>query len=200
MDPGAGGAAVSWAGLAPAPSLPTLSRGEREKAAIRAKALALGFHAVGFAPAALGAEARERLLAFLAAGQHGGMEWLAERAEQRAQPRALWAEARTAIVLGLSYAPEEDPLAALGRADRGNISVYARNRDYHDVIKGMLKHLAAFVASRFGAEVKVFTDTAPVMEKPLGQAAGLGWQGKHTNLVGRPGGSWLLLGRGADNA
>ncbi len=108
---------------------------------IRAKALELGFHAVGFAPAALGPEARERLRAFLAAGQHGEMGWLADRAEQRAHPRALWPEARSVIALGLSYAPDDDPLAALARPDRGNISVYARNRDYHDVVKGMLKHL-----------------------------------------------------------
>ncbi len=161
---------------------------------IRAKALALGFHAVGFAPASLGVEARERLAVFLAAGQHGDMGWMAERAEKRAHPQALWPEARSVIALGLSYAPDGDPLATLGRADRGNISVYARNRDYHDVVKGMLKHLAAFIVSRFGPEVKVFVDTAPVMEKPLAQRAGLGWQGKHTNLVSRAHGSWLFLG------
>jgi len=161
---------------------------------IRAKALALGFHAVGFAPAHLGPEARERLAAFLQAGQHGEMDWMADRAEQRAHPQALWPAARSVIALGLAYTPEEDPLATLRQRDRGNISVYARHRDYHDVLKGMLKHLAAFVASRFGAEVKVFVDTAPVMEKPLGQVAGLGWQGKHTNLVSRINGSWLLLG------
>ena len=164
------------------------------KAAIRDKALALGFHAVGFAPAHLGPEARERLAAFLQAGQHGEMAWMAERAEQRAHPQALWPEARSVICLGLSYAPDDDPLAVLARPDRGGISVYARNRDYHDVIKGMLKHLAAFIASRYGPAVKVFVDTAPVMEKPLAQQAGLGWQGKHTNLVSRAHGSWLLLG------
>ena len=164
------------------------------KGAIRAKALALGFHAVGFAPAALGAAPRERLAAFLAAGQHGDMGWLADRAAERGSPDALWPEARSVVCLGLSYAPDEDPLAVLGRPDRGGISVYARNRDYHDVVKGMLKHLGAFIASRFGPAVKVFVDTAPVMEKPLAQAAGLGWQGKHTNLVSRTHGSWLLLG------
>lgn len=164
------------------------------KEAIRAKALALGFHAVGFAPAHLGPEVRARLGAFIAAGHHGEMGWLAERAEARAHPRALWAEARSVICAGLSYAPDDDPMAVLGRRDRGAISVYARNRDYHDVVKGMLKHLGAFVVSRFGPEVKVFTDTAPVMEKPLAQSAGLGWQGKHTNLVSRAHGSWLLLG------
>ena len=168
--------------------------GSAVKEAIRAKALGLGFHAVGFAPAHLGAEARARLAAFLAAGHQGGMGWLGERLEERGDPRALWGEARSVVCVGLSYAPEGDPLEVLGRRDRGAISVYAQNRDYHDVIKGMLKHLGAFIVSRFGQDVKVFTDTAPVMEKPLAQAAGVGWQGKHTNLVSRAHGSWLLLG------
>ncbi len=164
------------------------------KAAIRGRALALGFDAVGFAPAALGPEARARLGAFIAAGQHGDMGWLAERADQRAQPKALWAEARSVVALGVSYAPPDDPLATLARPERGNVSVYARHRDYHDLVKGMLKHLAQFIAGRFGEGVKVFVDTAPVMEKPLAAAAGLGWQGKHTNLVSRSHGSWLFLG------
>jgi epoxyqueuosine reductase len=163
------------------------------KDAIRDRALALGFDAVGFAPATLGPEARARLGAFIAAGQHGDMGWLAERADQRAHPQALWAEARSVIALGVSYAPAEDPLATLDHPASGNISVYARNRDYHDVVKGMLKHLAQFVAAS-GPAVKVFVDTAPVMEKPLAAAAGLGWQGKHTNLVSRAHGSWLFLG------
>ncbi len=162
--------------------------------AIRAKALALGFDAVGFAPATLGPEARTRLADFLAAGQHGDMGWLADCADQRAHPQALWPEARTVIALGLSYAPETDPLENLAHPATGNISVYARNRDYHDVVRGMLKHLAAFVVSRFGPAVKLFVDTAPVMEKPLAEQAGLGWQGKHTNLVSRDHGSWLFLG------
>ena len=122
------------------------------------------------------------------------MGWLAHRADQRSHPQSLWPEARSVIALGLSYAPEDDPLATLAMADRGTISVYARNRDYHDVMKGMLKHLAQFVVSRFGPEVKVFVDTAPVMEKPLAERAGIGWQGKHTNLVSRAHGSWLFLG------
>lgn len=164
------------------------------KAAIRQRALALGFDAVGFAAAELGPQARERLGAFLAAGQHGDMGWLEERAAQRSHPKALWPEARGVIALGLNYGPEDDPLATLDRPDRGTISVYARNRDYHDVLKGMLKHLAQFVASRFRVDVKVFVDTAPVMEKPLAQLAGLGWQGKHSNLVSRTHGSWLFLG------
>ena len=161
---------------------------------IRAKALALGFDAVGFAPAALGPEARARLADFLADGRHGDMGWLADRADQRAHPQTLWPDARSVIALGLSYAPDDDPLAVLAQPDRGGISVYARNRDYHDVMKGMLKHLAQFIVARFGSEVKVFVDTAPVMEKPLAQAAGLGWQGKHSNLVSRQHGSWLFLG------
>ena len=164
------------------------------KSLIRSRALALGFDAVGFGPATLGAEARERLMAFLAAGQHGEMDWMASRSEQRASPVALWPEARSVIALGLSYAPEGDPLATLEQPDRGNISVYARHRDYHDVVKGMLKQLGGWMVGTFGLEIKVFVDTAPVMEKPVAQAAGLGWQGKHTNLVSRSFGSWLFLG------
>ncbi len=122
------------------------------------------------------------------------MGWLAHRADQRSHPQSLWPAARSVVALGLSYAPDDDPLAALAMADRGTISVYARNRDYHDVVKGMLKHVAQFIASRFGPDVKVFVDTAPVMEKPLAERAGLGWQGKHTNLVSRAHGSWLFLG------
>jgi epoxyqueuosine reductase len=164
------------------------------KALIRDRALALGFSAVGFCDAALGPEARSRLIDFLAAGQHGDMGWLAARTDQRSQPTALWPEARGVIALGLSYAPQGDPLAALGQPGRGSISVYARNRDYHEVVKGRLKTLAQFVVARFAEGVKVFVDTAPVMEKPLAQRAGLGWQGKHTNLVSRRHGSWLFLG------
>jgi epoxyqueuosine reductase len=163
-------------------------------ALIRDRAFAIGFDAVGFCRAELGPEVRERLAAFLAAGQHGDMGWMETRANQRSRPKALWPEARSVIALGLSYAPEQDPLATLRQRDRGTISVYARGRDYHDVVKGMLKHLAQFVVARFGAAVKVFVDTAPVMEKPLAQMAGLGWQGKHTNLVSRQHGSWLFLG------
>ena len=165
-----------------------------DAAAIRAKALTLGFDAVGFAPAALAPVARTRLQAFLQAGQHGAMSWLADRAGQRSHPQSLWPEARSVVCLGLSYAPAEDPLATLAHPARGNISVYARHRDYHDLIKGRLKHLAQFIVSRFGGAAKVFVDTAPVMEKPLAQQAGLGWQGKHTNLVSRRHGSWLFLG------
>ena len=163
-------------------------------ALIRDKALALGFDAVGFAPASLAPDTQRRLADFLGAGMHGSMGWMADRAEQRADPRALWPEARSVVALGVSYAPDLDPLATLARPEWGNISVYARGRDYHDVVKGMLKHLAQFMVYRLGPDVKVFVDTAPVMEKPLAQQAGLGWQGKHTNLVSRQHGSWLFLG------
>jgi epoxyqueuosine reductase len=163
--------------------------------AIRAEATRLGFDAIGFAPARLGPEARERLHAFLAAGMHGGMGWMEARADQRADPRALWPEARSVIALGLSYAPETDPLESLAWQGRATISVYARNRDYHDVVKKRLKALARWIVAEYAdAGVKVFVDTAPVMEKPLAQQAGLGWQGKHTNLVSRTHGSWLFLG------
>jgi epoxyqueuosine reductase len=163
---------------------------------IRAHAAALGFDAVGFAAARLDARTGAGLRDFLAAGQQGEMGWLADRVEQRADPRVLWPDVRSVIALGTSYAPPGDPLETLARPDRGNISVYARHRDYHDVIKGRLKHLAQFIVSRAapGHEVKVFVDTAPVMEKPLAAQAGLGWQGKHTNLVSRTQGSWLFLG------
>jgi len=166
--------------------------------AIRAKALALGFDAVGFAPAGLGPEARQRLRDFLAAGHHGTMGWLAARTEQRSQPQALWPAAQSVICLGVNYAPSGDALANLAAPAIGNLSVYARHRDYHDVVKGKLKHLAQYIVALTPAEaptqVKVFVDTAPVMEKPLAARAGLGWQGKHTNLVSRRHGSWLFLG------
>ncbi|HET9148338.1 MAG TPA: tRNA epoxyqueuosine(34) reductase QueG [Acetobacteraceae bacterium] len=168
--------------------------GDDFKRLITARAEALGFDAIGFTEAALPPEHRARLNRFLAEGAHGSMGWMEARADQRADPRTLWPEAVTAICLGTSYVPEGDPLAGLSRRDHGNISVYARGRDYHDIIKGRLKHLAQFIASRAGADVKVFVDTAPVMEKPLAQLAGLGWQGKHTNLVSRTHGSWLFLG------
>ena len=163
------------------------------KTLISEKAAALGFAATGFTRAALPPERLAYLQEFLAAGRHGGMGWMEERTEQRAHPQALWPEALSVITLGFSYAPPGDALANLTRPEIGNISVYARNRDYHDIIKGKLKHLAQFIASR-GAGVKVFVDTAPVMEKPLAEQAGLGWQGKHTNLVSRAHGSWLFLG------
>ncbi len=162
--------------------------------AIRRRALETGFDAVGFAPATLSREVRDGLAAFLAAGHHGDMGWLADKADRRGDPQILWPQARTVIALGMNYGPEGDPLALLAQGDRADISVYARNRDYHDTVKKRLKELARWVAAQYATEVKVFVDTAPVMEKPLAVAAGLGWQGKHTNLVSRAWGSWLFLG------
>jgi epoxyqueuosine reductase len=144
-------------------------------------------------PAAVG-PAGERLARFLDEGRHGDMDWMARNAERRRHPLALWPDVRSIIMLGMSYAPRSDPLAALGDSRRAVISCYAQGRDYHDVIRSGLKHVAGRLARASGADVKVFVDTAPLMEKPLGQAAGLGWQGKHTNLVSRQYGSWLFLG------
>ena len=161
----------------------------------------LGFSALGVTSAAEQGLSGERLDAFIADGFHGTMGWLPETAERRRSVEALWPDARAVIVLGLNYGPDENPLALQGRPDRGAISVYARHRDYHDVIKGKLKELAGRLVARAGTradgrlhDAKVFVDTAPLMEKPLGEAAGLGWQGKHTNLVSRAFGSWLFLG------
>ena len=166
------------------------------KVLIRDRALGLGFETIGFAPAELGAEARENLGRYVARGYHGDMGWLAEpgRLARRGDPKALWPEARSLVVLGLSYAPAGDALGLLKQRERGNVSVYARGRDYHDLVKKKLKALGRWMAETLDCEVKVFVDTAPVMEKPLAQAAGLGWQGKHTNLVSRDFGSWLFLG------
>lgn len=163
-------------------------------AELRARAKTLGFDAFGVAPADARPDLPARLQAALDAGGLAGMAWMGETAARRAEPRALWADVRSVILLGVNYGPAGDPLATLTRRDRGSISVYARNRDYHDIIKGKLKELAGLLARRLGAEVKVFVDTAPVMEKPLAEAAGLGWQGKHTVLVSREFGSWLFLG------
>ncbi|WP_119166532.1 tRNA epoxyqueuosine(34) reductase QueG [Algihabitans albus] len=164
------------------------------RAAIREQALAIGFDAVGFAPAATSQAAKQGLTDFLSQGWHGDMGWMAETAERRADPRSLWPHARSVIVLAMNYGPAEDPLDLLRQPKRGNVSVYARNRDYHDTLKKRLKRLARGLVEREGCQVKVFVDTAPVMEKPLAQAAGLGWQGKHTNLLSRELGNWLFLG------
>lgn len=139
-------------------------------------------------------QAPEALSGFVEAGYHGTMDWLPETRVRRSDPRTLWPDVRAVIMLGMNYGPDCDPRSALARKDIGNISVYARNRDYHDVIKGKLKEMGTRFAARAKAEIKVFVDTAPVMEKPLAEAAGLGWQGKHTNLVSRDFGSWLFLG------
>ncbi len=148
---------------------------------------------MGFAPATLGPEARTRLHQFLDAGYHGDMGWLEGRSDQRSHPADLWDEARSVVVLAMSYAPDSDPLELLEQRETGVISSYARGRDYHDVLKKQLRVLARFIHERLGCEVKLFVDTAPVMEKPLAQQAGIGWQGKHTNLVSRSFGSWLFL-------
>ncbi len=167
---------------------------EKLVAELKARAIALGFDSFGIAPADARPDLPERLNAALAAGWHGEMDWMAETAERRASPRGMWPEAKSVIVLGINYGPESDPLAILGERSLGTISVYARNRDYHEIIKGKLKEIAGLLARRSGAEVKVFVDTAPLMEKPLAEAAGLGWQGKHSVLVSREFGSWLFLG------
>ena len=139
-------------------------------------------------------QAPARLADFLAADYHGTMEWMAETEARRADPRVLWSDVRSVVLFGMNYGPEHDPRNVLAMPDRAAISVYAQNRDYHDIIKGRLKEVATRFAARGGEDVKVFVDTAPVMEKPLAAAAGLGWQGKHTNLVSRTHGSWLFLG------
>jgi epoxyqueuosine reductase len=161
---------------------------------IKAEAKALGFDAVRITGAEGVAGGGERLAQFIAERLHGSMGWMAERAHWRADPRSMWPDAKSAILLGVNYGPDGDPLEVLARRDRGGISVYARGDDYHDLVKKKLKALGGFIYRRFGAEVKVFVDTAPVMEKPLAARAGLGWQGKHTNLVSREFGSWLFLG------
>ena len=162
--------------------------------AIRGQALAMGFDAVGFAEAQLAAEARAGLAEYIDRGYHGDMGWLAHTAARRGDPQVLWPDARTVVVLGLNYAGDEDPLAATSDPERGAISVYARGQDYHETVKKRLKALARWIAAHWPGELKVFVDTAPVMEKPLAQQAGIGWQGKHTNLVSREFGSWLFLG------
>jgi epoxyqueuosine reductase len=168
------------------------------KANIRQAALDLGFDAVGFACPELADEARRYLSDFLAKGYHGDMGWLATRVAERASPTTLWPEVKTIVVLGMNYAPAEDALAGLREPLTGNISVYARGRDYHEVVKGRLKALARQITQDapgdLPGDLKVFVDTAPVMEKPLAMNAGVGWQGKHTNLVSRAYGSWLFLG------
>jgi epoxyqueuosine reductase len=163
--------------------------------AARVKALALeeGFDAAGVTSAAA-PETAPRLLEFIGGGRHGDMAWMETRATERADPKALWPEAASIIMLGLNYGPDDDPLALLSARTKGSISVYARGRDYHDVVKKKLKSLARRIVAEMGGEVKVFVDTAPVMEKPLAARSGVGWQGKHTNLVSRAHGSWLFLG------
>ncbi|MGV3492033.1 MAG: tRNA epoxyqueuosine(34) reductase QueG [Devosia sp.] len=163
-------------------------------AEIRARAKALGFDAFGIVRADARPDLPGKLAVALEREWHGEMEWMAETPERRGSPEGLWGKARSVIMLGMNYGPDSDPLADLERRETGNISVYARNRDYHDIIKGRLKEIANLLEARSGAKVKVFVDTAPVMEKPLAETAGIGWQGKHTVLVSREFGSWLFLG------
>jgi epoxyqueuosine reductase len=164
------------------------------KDALVRSARQLGFDIVRVTRPDAAAQAKARLERFLREGQHGDMAWMARTAEQRGDPRALWPQVRSIIMLGLNYGSADNPLAILQRRERGAISVYARGDDYHDVIKPRLKTLARWLIGQAGGDVKVFVDTAAVMEKPLAQTAGLGWQGKHTNLVSRQLGSWLFLG------
>jgi epoxyqueuosine reductase len=161
---------------------------------LRARAAALGFDAFGIVPADARPDLPEKLAHALSQGWHADMDWMEETEQRRGDPHKLWGEARSIILLGVNYGPETDPMALLAEPGVGIISAYARNRDYHDIIKGRLKELAGLLARRSGAGVKVFVDTAPLMEKPLAEAAGLGWQGKHTVLVSRDFGSWLFLG------
>ncbi|AVO47696.1 tRNA epoxyqueuosine(34) reductase QueG [Phreatobacter cathodiphilus] len=164
------------------------------RAAITAQARAEGFDAVGFTRPDAIAEAGPRLAEAVEAGRHGSMAWMAETLERRSHPNAMWPEGRSLVMLGVNYGPDENPLDGLTDRDRGLVSVYARGNDYHEVIKARLKALARWLVEETGCELKVFVDTAPLMEKPLAAAAGLGWQGKHTNLVSRDFGSWLFLG------
>jgi epoxyqueuosine reductase len=172
----------------------TISISETIEDQIRAEAFRLGFDLCRFTPIDETWKAGDRLAEFVDAGRHGEMTWLAETLERRAHPRAMWSDARSAIVLGVNYGPDHDPLAILTEPARGAISVYAQGDDYHELIKSRLKALARWLQGRFGGELKVFVDTAPLLEKPLAEKAGLGWQGKHTNLVSREFGSWLFLG------
>jgi epoxyqueuosine reductase len=172
----------------------TISTSNTPEDLIRAEALALGFDLCRFTDIDEAWPAAARLDEYVDAGRHGEMGWMAETRERRRHARAMWSDARSAVVLGVNYGPEHDPLAVLARTDRAAISVYAQGDDYHELIKKKLKRLAGWMQQRFGGEVKVFVDTAPLLEKPLAERAGVGWQGKHTNLVSREFGSWLFLG------
>jgi len=172
----------------------TTSTSELSEELIRAEALKLGFDACRFAGVTAAWPAGERLMDFVDAGRHGEMGWIDETKARRQHPQAMWDGARSAIVLGVNYGPDHDPLEVLAHSDKAAISVYAQGDDYHELIKGRLKQLARWLQGRFGGELKVFVDTAPLLEKPLAERAGVGWQGKHTNLVSREFGSWLFLG------
>lgn len=164
------------------------------KRLLQDRARALGFETIRFAKPDAIPRAGERLATFLAEGRHGSMDWMETTADRRGDPRNLWPEARSVVMLAMSYAPDIDPMLALEKPLRGVVSTYAKRSDYHDVMKGKLKELAGLIERETQEDVKVFVDTAPLMEKPLAEAAGIGWQGKHTNLVSRESGSWLFLG------
>ncbi|UVK39610.1 tRNA epoxyqueuosine(34) reductase QueG [Mesorhizobium sp. AR10] len=172
----------------------SISDASKLRALIDREARRAGFDAVAVTTPDAIPLAPGRLAEFVADGFHGSMDWIAETLERRGEPTALWPQVRSIIVLAMNYGPDHDPRAVQAKRERGAISVYAQNRDYHDVMKGRLKEIAGKIVARAGGDVKVFVDTAPVMEKPLAEAAGLGWQGKHTNLVSREHGSWLFLG------
>ena len=178
----------------PAVYRPGVNMAQSLEEAIRAKAQELGFVACGFTRADAADAAGLEIRRWLEAGHHGTMGWMEERAHHRVSPLALWPDARSAIALGISYAPATDPLELAAHPEVGRISVYAQGGDYHKTVKKALKALARFIVDAAPSELKVFVDTAPVMEKPLAQAAGIGWQGKHTNLVSRDHGSWMFLG------
>jgi epoxyqueuosine reductase len=161
---------------------------------IKDEAAAIGFSAVGITSAEVGIREQDRLREFVSNGEHGDMAWMETHLERRIAPKAIWDGARSVVVLTQNYGPDHDPMENLAATDRANISVYARNKDYHDLIKKRLKRLARWMVEQYGCEVKVFVDTAPVLEKPLAAQAGLGWQGKHTNMVSREHGSWVFLG------
>ena len=164
------------------------------KERIRTKAKEEGFDAIGFAQAEMGFREKARLEAFVSLGQHGDMTWMSDHLERRKDPRTLWPDVRSVIAVAMNYGPKVNPLDDLRSINRANISVYARNKDYHNVIKKRLKKLGRWLGKEFDCDLKVFVDTAPILEKPLGQAAGIGWQGKHSNLVNQNFGSWLFLG------
>ncbi len=171
-----------------------VNKGQSLEEAIKAEAARLGFAQCGFTRVDAVEGAGLEVQRWIEAGRHGTMGWMESRAYHRVSPRALWPEARSAVALAMSYAPAADPRALANHADIGRVSVYAQGGDYHKTVKKALKALARFIVDRAPSELKVFVDTAPVMEKPLAQAAGLGWQGKHTNLVSREHGNWLFLG------
>jgi epoxyqueuosine reductase len=176
------------------PNPPDKQTADNLKEALIAQAKAAGFDAVGFSPARLAGKTQQSFDTWIDAGAYGDMGWMAETRERRRSPDALWPEVASVIVLAMNYGPEGDPLDGLQQTDRANISVYARNRDYHDLVKKRLKRIARWLVAETGCDLKVFVDTAPILEKPLAAGSALGWQGKHTNLVSSELGSWFFIG------